>query len=492
MSTFGLEMKGIGKAEREEIALKQLKLVKLEKFAQSYPHHLSGGMQQRVAIARALAYNPAVLLMDEPFAALDALTRDDMQRLLADVWRETRKTVIYVTHNVAEAVYLADRVIVMSPHPGTVKTEVPIRSPGRATRSASNFLDYQKVLLRHLGQETRQTRTRRTGRDRSCRSTRPEQSGVVMEDMLRWELDRPALLLASRARRRSRSSARRRRAQSYPTRPIRLVVGFGAGGPTDIPARFIADKLGDDARAARDGREQAGRGRHARHPGRDLAQPRRRPHAPALHAFRIDQHRGLQECRSSSSTDLAPISLISKYYYGIAMTNALPANDSTEFVQYAKANPGEISYATIGAASAQEILVRQLERLAGISMNRIPFRTGPQIMPELIAGRVHIYVSPTLAVLQQYQSKELKMIAMSSPERLKGGGPDIPTLEREGHDFRALRLARHLRPRRHAAADRRLLNRHIAAIVASPEYRAMIEKAGSLPESSTPGRASAR
>jgi NitT/TauT family transport system ATP-binding protein len=154
--SFGLEMKGISKAEREEIALQQLKLVKLEKFCRSYPHHLSGGMQQRVAIARALAYNPAVLLMDEPFAALDALTRDDMQRLLADVWRETRKTVIYVTHNVAEAVYLADRVVVMTPHPGRVKIEVPIGLARPRDPLSMEFLDYQKQLLSQLGQENAQ------------------------------------------------------------------------------------------------------------------------------------------------------------------------------------------------------------------------------------------------------------------------------------------------------------------------------------------------
>jgi ABC-type nitrate/sulfonate/bicarbonate transport system ATPase subunit len=151
--TFGLEMKGVGKEERDKIARQQLKLVKLEKFADSYPHHLSGGMQQRVAIARALAYNPAVLLMDEPFAALDALTRDDMQRLLADVWRETRKTVIYVTHNVAEAVYLADRVVVMTSHPGKVKAEVPIALQRPRDPLSVEFLDYQKQLLRQLGQD---------------------------------------------------------------------------------------------------------------------------------------------------------------------------------------------------------------------------------------------------------------------------------------------------------------------------------------------------
>jgi len=151
--TFGLEMKGVGKAERDTIAREQLRLVKLEKFVDAYPHHLSGGMQQRVAIARALAYNPSVLLMDEPFAALDALTRDDMQRLLADVWRATRKTVIYVTHNVAEAVYLADRVLVMTPHPGTLKTEIKVTLPRPRDPLSVEFLDYQKELLGHLGQK---------------------------------------------------------------------------------------------------------------------------------------------------------------------------------------------------------------------------------------------------------------------------------------------------------------------------------------------------
>jgi NitT/TauT family transport system ATP-binding protein len=147
---FGLEMKGVAKEEREKIALEQLRLVKLEKFAGAYPHHLSGGMQQRVAIARALAYNPGVLLMDEPFAALDALTREEMQRLLAEVWRETRKTIVYVTHNVAEAVYLADRVVVMTPHPGRIKAIVKIGLARPRDALSVEFLEQQKGLIAHL------------------------------------------------------------------------------------------------------------------------------------------------------------------------------------------------------------------------------------------------------------------------------------------------------------------------------------------------------
>jgi len=139
-----------------------LRLVKLEKFSASFPHHLSGGMQQRVAIARALAYNPAVLLMDEPFAALDALTRDDMQRLLAEVWRETRKTVIYVTHNVAEAVYLADRVVVMTSHPGTVKAVIKIPLPRPRDPLSVEFVECQKELLRYLGHDTSANETEKS------------------------------------------------------------------------------------------------------------------------------------------------------------------------------------------------------------------------------------------------------------------------------------------------------------------------------------------
>src|SRR5437016_1056002 len=147
---FGLEMKGVPRDERTSTAQRFLRLVGLEKFADAYPHELSGGMQQRVAIARALAYNPSVLLMDEPFAALDALTRDEMQHLLVDVWRETRKTIVYVTHNVAEAVYLADRIVVMTPHPGTVAAELEVTLARPRDTLSVEFLDAQRRVLGYL------------------------------------------------------------------------------------------------------------------------------------------------------------------------------------------------------------------------------------------------------------------------------------------------------------------------------------------------------
>src|SRR5262249_56119649 len=113
--------------------------------------------------------------------------------------------------------------------------------------------------------------------------------------------------------------------------------------------------------------------------------------------------------------------------------NAVPADDFEAFVQYAKADGGEVSYATIGAGSAQEILARQLEKLTGITMNRVPFRGGAQVVQELVAGRVQFYVSPTLAIVPQYQAGQLKILAVSAPERLPNLA-EIPTLTQPGLD----------------------------------------------------------
>jgi NitT/TauT family transport system ATP-binding protein len=131
---FGPLMNGRGDAESD--ALLWLELVGLEKFADSYPHQLSGGMRQRVAIARALVNQPRILLMDEPFGALDAQTRAKMQSHLIDIWRNVDVTVLFITHDLDEAIYLADRILVLKAHPGEVQEiiEVPVprpRSPGQ-------------------------------------------------------------------------------------------------------------------------------------------------------------------------------------------------------------------------------------------------------------------------------------------------------------------------------------------------------------------------
>src|ERR1700726_1094103 len=126
---FGMKMKNIGKAEREEKVQYYLRLVHLSKFRNSYIHQLSGGMRQRVALARALATEPDVLLMDEPFAALDAQTRDLLHDELERIWAETGRTIIFVTHNVREAVRLGDRVALLTFRPGRVKQEFSVNLP---------------------------------------------------------------------------------------------------------------------------------------------------------------------------------------------------------------------------------------------------------------------------------------------------------------------------------------------------------------------------
>ncbi|ACL16421.1 ABC transporter ATP-binding protein [Methanosphaerula palustris] len=146
-TAFGLELQGIGREERYRVAMEYLKLVGLEAFADRYPNELSGGMRQRVAVARALAIDPAVILMDEPFGALDAQTRNTMQQELLDIWAETKKTVVFVTHSVDEAVYMADRIAVLSSRPGTIREIVPVGMDRPRDRTDVEFAKVRRYVL---------------------------------------------------------------------------------------------------------------------------------------------------------------------------------------------------------------------------------------------------------------------------------------------------------------------------------------------------------
>jgi len=150
---FGLEVQGIADDESRKIAEKYVNLVGLSEFGQTYPYELSEGMKQKVAIARALATNPSVLLMDEPFAFLDAQTRNHMQEELRTIWEREKKTAVFVTHNVDEAVYLADRVVILTARPGRVKKicEIELKQPRKRTSQA--FTKTREQILKYLEEE---------------------------------------------------------------------------------------------------------------------------------------------------------------------------------------------------------------------------------------------------------------------------------------------------------------------------------------------------
>ncbi|WP_414639633.1 ABC transporter ATP-binding protein [Aquabacterium sp.] len=149
---FGLEMNDAGRNEAESQARQWLELVGLSKFADAYPHQLSGGMKQRVAIARALANQPRILLMDEPFGALDAQTRARMQNHLLEIWKNIDITILFITHDLDEAIFLADRILVLKAHPGAVQEliEVPVPRPRSAMQIASPEFQATKARLETL------------------------------------------------------------------------------------------------------------------------------------------------------------------------------------------------------------------------------------------------------------------------------------------------------------------------------------------------------
>ena len=163
---FGLKMAGIPKEERAEISLRYLDMMQLTNFADSYTYQLSTGMKQRVAIARALVMDPDVLLMDEPFAALDAQTRDLLLVEMQLIWRKTKKTILFVTHNVSESVVLGSKVVIFSNRPSVIKSVIPIEYSRPRVPEDENLAGFQRRILAELRPEVKaKRREENAGRD---------------------------------------------------------------------------------------------------------------------------------------------------------------------------------------------------------------------------------------------------------------------------------------------------------------------------------------
>lgn len=153
---FGPRVNGVTKENRKEISESLINLIGLTGFENQYPHELSGGMKQRVAIARALANRPDILLMDEPFGALDALTREMLQAELMRIWQSARCTVLFVTHSITEAVFLSDRVVIMSARPGRIISDITIELPrprSRETLLLPEFREYERRMRKIIWEE---------------------------------------------------------------------------------------------------------------------------------------------------------------------------------------------------------------------------------------------------------------------------------------------------------------------------------------------------
>ena len=302
-------------------------------------------------------------------------------------------------------------------------------------------------------------------RDRApfCRST------LYSGDVLRWLLPLAVAVSAH--------------AQPFPDKPLRLVVGFSAGGPTDLPARFLADRLGTalGQRVVVENRPGAA-GQIATQDV--LSKPRDGynlllcTHFEAINA-------AVYRNAPYKLADLAPITQVSRYYYGVIAANDVPAADWDAFVAYARKNPGKLNYGMLGKGSAQHILALELSKLAGIDMTGIPYKGGADALNEVIAGRIQVYMSPTLAVIPPYRSGRVRLLAVSSAERL-AAAPEIPTLAEKGLPFVRFGWLGVCAGAGTPAPVIATLNRHLVAIVQSPDYREMIGRTGSVAVSSTP------
>lgn len=268
-----------------------------------------------------------------------------------------------------------------------------------------------------------------------------------------------------------------------PDRNVTLVVGFSAGGPTDIPARFIAEKLGAllGQRVIVDNKPGAAGQLATRYV---LSQPRD-GHTLLLCTHYEPINTAVYKKPGYELSDIAPISQISKYYNALAVPNTLPADTLGEFIKYAKGHPNAVNYATIGIGAPQELVARRLQKLANISMVSVAYRSGPQAMPDLLAGRIQLYVAPTLAITPLFRQKKVKLLAVTSPERLPEL-PDIPTLTEKGLHYSAFNWLGICTGKGTPKQVVDTLNRDVVSIVNGSDYQNLIKRGGAIPVSSTP------
>jgi tripartite-type tricarboxylate transporter receptor subunit TctC len=272
-------------------------------------------------------------------------------------------------------------------------------------------------------------------------------------------------------------------ALEFPRRTIRLLVGFPAGGPSDVPARIIAEKmqtaLGQPVVVEN---KTGAAGMIALN--EMLAEPRD-GHTLLLCSYLDASNTLLYKSVAYKLEDLAPISMVSKAYYAFTVPTSLPVKDMAEFIAYAKERPGKLNYGKVGAGSVTELLAKQLEKVAGISMVGVPFKgTGPALQ-EVVAGRLDLTVSPLALALPQHEGGLVKIIGLTSLERL-AVAPNVPTLVEQKVPIASYgwwgMCAASGTPK--PVIDK--LNAAVTAAVGSPEYRSAMEKGGTVAVSSTP------
>jgi len=272
-------------------------------------------------------------------------------------------------------------------------------------------------------------------------------------------------------------------ADDYPTRPIRMVVGFTAGGPTDIPARFIADKLSTALNSPVIVENKPGAG--ATLAANDVMSRARDGYDLLVCTYFDSVNTLLYKSLHYRLEDLVGITQITRYSYVVTASNSLPVDSFPALIAYAKQHPGEVNYAQLGVASTQNLLTKRLEKIAGVKMTGIPYKGSSEVAQELMAGRSHLYIGPPIGLVSLYQAKKIKALAVTGNERMQAI-PEVPTLKESGIPLVAYAWVGICAGAGTPQPVIDLLNKRIRAIVDSPEYHALVEKSGSIAVSSTP------